>query len=657
VTKRLSADTVQRYTALRRLGLRQGQAADEVGISRQSAHKLDRQLPPGIASSKELRERVSNPPKSWDDLSDLGKRCLEDFELFATTFFCLRVAPWWRIAAGEIVGLVLSSDEEFALLNGPSDSGKTTMAETLICWLLSGGGSLDPQRGRSMRFLFGGATFGKAERSVARIRQVLQSEKPVYNLQTRTQAEHSLVEVYGRYKPLSSEGDSEILWTRRGFTVAQVGDVDVSEKDPSVQAGSMKALPLSSRVDVSIWDDPARESDIDEVEIAGNFAKVAETRQERAGALIVIGQMLHAGDLYNLLAERTWISDDGEQHPTYHHLVFPAHFEERCSGQEHTEWDGVETGCLLDAVRLPWRRLQEKSNSPGYAAMFQQDVTTSSAGLVERVHIDGGYDSTNFLAPGCWDRERGFWEPVLDSDGKPYPSYVDCDPAQGGVGADASYWSFECWQVDPATKRRFLVYGDRGRYNIQDILALRDGAFVGILEHIVFKAATLGIRPSAFVVEENAARMWLRTDLFGMWQRAWSDMLVIPFHVQKNRNDPAVGVAALLQPAYRNGEVRLPGAPGVDSRNFLKAKVEELTKRRPRHDDTIFSEYAGVACLDQILDHVRRPGPTPNIDLRGLPTYLRRRREPAAKPRPRPAGLGSYALGERVSDFDRADLQ
>jgi hypothetical protein len=277
-------------------------------------------------------------------------------------------------------------------------------------------------------------------------------------------------------------------------------------------------------------------------------------------------------------------------------------------------------------------------------------VQTSTAGLVERAWIDGGRDSTGYLSGGCWDRDRGFWDVVLDADGKPYPSYVSLDPSQGD-----GFWAFELWQVHPATKVRYLLFGDRGRYNVRDVLWLKNGAFGGVLEDIVFKAAVLGARPSAVVVEENAARHWLQTTVFDLWQRKWSDVLIVAFHTQKNRNDAAIGVAALLQPAYRNGEARLPQA-GLESRNYTRAKVEELTKRRPRTDDTIFADWVGLASLDRILDHTRRPGPAPNVNVK-LPPYLaRQRRESKPPPRRLPAPLGSYGGAQPLGGppfFDR----
>lgn len=664
----IPVEVKQKYLGLRRSGFSQAQAMRETGIkSTTTAHALDQALPVGT-TTKSLVEQTSNPPRSFDELSDLGKRALESFETFGTEFFGLRVAPWWRVAAEQIVGYVLDPEEQLVLLNGPSDSGKTTMIETLLCWLLSGGGSCDPEKGRALRTMFGSATFNKSVMSVNRIRKILESSRPYGD------AEHSLSEIYGRFKSVPGEGDPSAVWQDSQFTVAQVGERERFQKDPSLQAASMKALPLSSKVDVAVWDDPARESDVEPEEIAEKFGAVAESRIMQGGTLLVVAQRLGAGDIYGQLASRTWADDDGEQHPTYHHLVFKAHYEERCDGKEHVEWDGKDTGCLLDSVRLPWKRLLAKANTPNYNAMYLQDVESSSSlGLIEKAWLDGNVrDSDGFISPGNWDRDREFWNIVVNADGKPFPTYLAIDPAQSdprGHSGSASWWAFELWQVDPKTKVRYLIYGERGRFDIRQVLDDKDGRFTGVFYDIVFKAANLGARPTAVVIEENAARHWIQSPTFQLWHRIWPGVLVEPFHTARNRDDPAIGLASLLKAAYRNGESRLPGR-GVDSRNYLKVKVEELTHIRPRSDDTLFAEWIGLASLDKILSHGQgRQGGIPVVryggryhggeeeepvamyesTINGVPTYRPHAEMPQRRPR---APLGR-PLGHFIPDVAR----
>lgn len=79
------------------------------------------------------------------------------------------------------------------------------MLETLILWLMCGGGSLDPAYGRSLRFMYASATFEKAARSVDRLRRLVESSHPYYDFKHKLEAEDSLVSVYGRFKP-STEG-------------------------------------------------------------------------------------------------------------------------------------------------------------------------------------------------------------------------------------------------------------------------------------------------------------------------------------------------------------------------------------------------------------------------------------------------------------------
>ncbi len=618
-----------RFFAALKEGLTQAQAAEVAGIGRTTAWRwVNGMSRPAADSLKAKFALEHNPPKAFEELSDLGKRALEDFEFFATTFFVLRVPAWWRIAAQALVDDVASPEETFRLLHAASGAGKTTLLETLVAWLVSGGGTCDPESGRALRVMFASSTLDKAVVSVDRLRRIVEDPRPYYDHHQKLQAAHSLLEVYGRYKPSPSQGEDTSIWRRERFTVAQVGERGLFQKDPTLSAyslgirGPAGSSPLSVRADVAVIDDAALSTTVGDEDLHERFQSEFESRIEPHGSLFAIGQRLHAQDLYGALAARTWEDDSGELHPVYSVLSFPAHRDH--GGDDHTEWDG-ESGCLLDVTRLSYATLQRKMSNPGYAAMFQQDTESSTAGgLVDPAWVYGGADATGWNATGVLDRDRAMWEPVASADGRQFVTYLSIDPAEGGVASNASWWAFEVWTIDPQTKVRYLIFGTRGQWDIRQVLDFRDGVFTGVLEDIVFKAATIGCRVSSVVIEQNAAHTFLQQRDFQEWRAKWRDVTVIPFQTGKNKRDPVIGLHALLPSAYRQGLVRLPYRSDVQALNYLRVKIDELTRVRPKNTDTVMADWIGLASLDKVIAAGTQPSAQPIIPgATRMPAYPR----------------------------------
>ena len=639
--KRVTATKWEQYDSLRSLGLTQAEACRKTGIPPPTASRHDHQLSGGVRSVKAKLQAEHNPPKAFSDLSDVGKRALESFELFGQVFFALRVPAWWRITAEALVSDVMSPEETQRLVHAASGSGKTTMLETLVLWLISGGGSLDPAYGRSLRVMFAGPTLAKAIRSVDRLRRIVDDPRPFYDFKQRRGAEHSLLEVFGRYRPSPSEGDDESAWRQDSFTVAQLAEHGLFAKDPTLVAYSIGASPLSSRLDLAIVDDPALMRTIGDEDLVEKFRAEFESRVEPEGALFVVGQRLHAADLYGSLGSQTWTDDDGVDHPAYATISFPAHRDDACNGQ-HVEWDGTDA-CLLDAVRLPWTKLLKEQAKPTYGAVYQQDPqATSDLGIADRSWIFGGVDSFGVEAIGCVDRDRAFWESALVS-GRP-ATYVSVDLAEGGKQSNSSWTAIELWTLDVETKVRYLLYGVRGRWTTSELLRHEEsvsilggpttgrsdhGGFSGVLEDVVRQSASIGSRVSALVIEANSARGLIDHEDFQEWLRSrWTDLTLITPTTGVNRNDPVSGVNALLANSYRNGTARWPYQAGgsVDALDYLKVKARELTHPRPHTQDTVMSEWIGAISMDEIILAGSRSVTRPTLPDKDLPPYLRRQR-------------------------------
>jgi hypothetical protein len=656
-----------RYLSLRQAGFSQAAARREVKVSANTSHRWDHLLPPGVNSTKDLRSRTSTPPRSFDQLSDEAKRALEDFDFFCERYLVRRPVPWRTKAAKLSIEMLLDSSERHEVVaNLPPGSGKTSLWTCdLPLWLVCGGGLCDPARGRSLRFQLGHEVAAMARLYVSEIRRLLESRTPYYDGHQRRAAEASLVEDFGRFKGLSAEGE-EVLWKRDQLLVAPVGDEVTAEIAPTFVAVARDAAILGWRAHYIAWDDLVTRRSSNDPDLPTWFENEAESRLDPGGVLWLVGARVGPHDLFRNRLDQRYADDDGVEHQVYVHIVFPGHHDATCdAGDEgddgvigsHRQWDAEPEGdgCLLDQQRLPWRELEKLRQAPRFKTTYQQEDIDPATILVPQVWINGGTDDTGYEAPGCLDRQRWFWQSV-DIPDHSFVNYLAVDPAEGGK---ESWWSIELWRYDTSDRTRYLIYGTRGRWTITEILRLRNGELGGILQDIAWKAKQAGMPVGSLAIEINAARTFVQQDDFNFWVKAWG-IDVIPFQTGRNKTDPVKGLYPLLQDSYRQGKSRLPWF-GKEPLDYVRTKIRELTTYpMGSSDDCVMSEWVGACSLDRISTRGERVGAIPFVDLRGIPDYLRRERErsmQSEKPRPLPAGLGAYAQGRHLSDFDRADLE
>lgn len=588
--------------------------------------------------------RVADP-KSWEQL-DGGVRDLlhpDGFNRFCEVFLCRRPAAWRQDAAKRVVDWLLDrSEKTYVDINVFPGSGKSTLfTHDIPVWLVCGGGFEDPKRGRALRALIGHESKRIAEHYVLRIRRLLEMTRPFYDKEQALQAELVLTEAFGRFRPLVSEGE-ESIWAKNEFLVAQLGDVDLYEKEPTFQAASRQAGFLGERVDFYVWDDLATYKNSRNPDVAEEtdhwFEDEAETRLEPGGLGLLVGQRLGPLDLHAKRLSKMWIDPEGVAHPKYRHVVFPAHNDRTCDG-DHRQWDLAEEGCLLDEYRLPWKELQKIVHEPNFRTVYQQEDSDPEAVLVLPVWLDGGQDPYGYDAPGCWDRERGFFE-VPDTGAPPERliSYAVVDPSA------SNWWAVEWWCLQPGDSPhprdwfRYLIYGRRAK-----LQAGGPGGFldwdnesqdhVGLMHDLQIRSHQIGIPIRVWILEANAAHRHLfQYDHFRRWKRRFPFVNVIAHQTQRNKNDPELGVEGTLRMAYRNGLKRLPRKPGTETLNYTKAKVGELTRYpNSETDDTVLADWFGENNLETIA-RARLHEPRDELmDLSKLPPYLRRQRVEIAR--------------------------
>lgn len=570
-------------------------------------------------------------PKPYSALSADARAALADINLFAEMFLARRPSPW-RYEASQRIGELLASPERQMLdVNVFPGAGKTSLfSADLPLWLLCGGFTEDPAHGRALRVMLGASTMRVSKDYVKFLRRMLTLKNPYYDRVQKRSATHLIPQEYGRFRPDGSLGD-ENIWSSEQFLVAQLGSLEVYQKESTVQAAARDSAFLGERCDLALWDDIAIVKNASNPEIANQldswFQDEAETRVEPSGLLVLIGQRLSPLDLHRKRLDARVENEAGEQVPLYSHVIYPAHHDQACDGEHRQHRPATETepedGCLTDAWRLPaadWLKVRSKAN---YRTVYQQEDADPAQILVQPVWLAGGTDPvTGFEAPGCYDRDRGFHEWPAGV-GK-MVDFLTIDPSV------ANWWVAQWWAVQPETRHAYLIEGRRRKMMAKDLLdwSHERQEFSGWIHEMVEKSYELSHPIRAIVLEQNAAHKYLsQFEHFRRWRGAFPSIAFIPHTTGgTNKSDPELGVAGLLPTLFRDGMMHLPKKQGMDALNFLRVYEKELTTWPfSETDDCVMSTWFGFHRLDKILSHARRDlGQDARVVDQNMPPYLRR---------------------------------
>lgn len=609
-------------------------AAKEAGFSKETGYRIAKGMKAAQTEHRPDRALADElpRPKKLSELSGEARAALADINLFGEMFFARRPSPWRYEAAMRAGELLATEEREFIDVNVFPGVGKTTFwTHDLPAWLIAGGFTEDPAFGRALRIMLGSRVLKVSKGFVLRLRRSLDLRRPYWDKDQRVGAEFVMSLEYGRFKPDSSIGE-ESIWAQDQFLVAQMGDLDLYEKEPTVQAAAQDSGFLGERVNLAIWDDIAVTANSTNPDVAnatnGWFEDEAESRVEPGGLLALVGQRLSPLDLHRKRLDARVESDSGEMVPLYHHLVFPAHHDRICDG-EHRQWDPASsTGCLTDAWRLgerDWRKVRSKDN---YRTVYQQEDSDPARILVQPVWLSGGFDPvTGLEVPGSYDRERGFHE--WPQDVGPLVDYVSVDPSAG------NWWVAEWWALQPESRHAYLIEGRRRKIQAGAMLDWDNAQqkFTGWMQEMQEHSYELARPIRVWVIEAVAAHKYLfQFEHFRRWKLAFPQVFVIPHQTQKNKLDPELGVEALMPTRYRSGMKHLPKARGIEALNYLRTKEKELTTYPfAETDDTVMADWIGEWNHDRIISLTRRPvgapGPDVTDEAKTLPPYLRRQLE------------------------------
>lgn len=534
---------------------------------------------------------------NFDKLSADAKRALTDFAYFRRRYFGRIARPWHVQAANKVVELLESEEDEYLVINCPPGSGKSSLLNDIVCWVLV--------KDRSKRVLMGSAAQNTAADYTTRVMNDLTRPDPwranarnlAFGLELDGLA--TLQGDFGRFKPANGA-----RWTKEKFYVAQAEGRTVQEKEPSVVAFGRDSTFLGGRFDLCIWDDLVSEKthrgeDAREKLIRW-WTDTAETRTEPGGLHVLCGQRLYPDDLYRYALdlpsgdadEDTVASPDGDYPRKYHHIVFPAHDDEGCTGDPamHTKTSPAlgEGGCLLDPGRLPYKKLAMLRANPlsNFETVYQQRDGNPDSALVQQVWVDGGRDTRTgeeFL--GCLDRERSCWQlPPLAGE---VWSVISVDPSP------TRYWAIGAWAYHPGSRQWFLLDLIRDRIQYPQWLKQTGDRWSGIAVDWAARYRSLGFPLEHVIFEQNAAQRFVIGQMSD-WARTQNRLLIVSHDTHAaNKNHVDYGVQSVA-PLWMHGQVRLPARTSADRETIAPLVREVTTWPSGATDDCVMMQWFAV---------------------------------------------------------------
>lgn len=584
------------YRRLRvKVGHTRADACRMTGVSEAWAKAFDKGLRNSSGrewSALHQVEELEKGPIPPEELCDDAVRALADIGYFAFRYFGLLIMPWQEIATEKVVELQATDEEEYLVINvGPGTGKSTFFTLVLPAWVTC--------RQRWIRGMVGSAGMNLAKTYTGELRSVLEATEPLrqppeaIRAQIAVQPSGCLVKDFGPFKP------SDGKWASEAFVVQQHDQALFRAKEYTWQAFGRGSQFIGTRVDLCVWDDvydPEDNRTVDSREQLKRWWKdVAETRLEPGGLMVLQGQRIDSDDIYRFALDQKHVEFDAagepvDERPKYHHIVFPAHDENKCRGEEthRRTSDPWPNGCLLFPRRLTWAKIaSEKRNNPNFETIYQQQDSDPRTVLVKKLWVTGGQDRDGTYYPGCWDTDRGACELPKGFTG-PWVSYVTVDPSP------TRYWAVQWWVYQEESKLRYLMDLYRGSMQAGEFLdELEDGTHVGLAEQWQARSEDLGFPISHWIVEQNAAaRFMLQIRHVQRWATK-HQVSIIGHETHRNKSDPKLGVQTIGQ-IWRYGLVRLPGNPQNPGRVAALKLVDEVTRYPGGNtDDQVLAQWFG----------------------------------------------------------------
>lgn len=563
-------------------------ACREVGVSKSWAIKFERGFSEGGWGIKQEKAQAQiRGPIPYDQLCPDALRGWEDFEFFRWFYLGHTSTPWQVETAYKLVELLASDEKEYVEENCPPGVGKTTLIHDFACWVTT--------RDRRLRGLIGSKTETNGRRMLSRIRRSLERPLPpkasteLIDLGLAVDAKASLAQHYGSFKPITDKD----VWRADEFIVAQFDDIPIEEKEPTWSAYGMDSGVLSNRFNLIFWDDLVDKKVCRTAEsrqdLVDKWDEELETRLEPRGLLVDLGQRIHPEDLHQTLAKRRITGEDGEDEgPMYHHIIYPAHFDDLCTGKHDKQAKPWPESCLLDPYRLPWRECQKlKSSKPHiWSVVYQQTDGDDTLSFVHPTWIHGGTGPDGVDRAGCWDNQRGLAS-IPDLEGRVL-SIATVDPSP------TKYWAIQWWLYHPASEFRFLLDLHRSQMDYPDFFDYDPTSreWYGLMVDWQQRSEQKKHPITHWVIEKNAAQRFMLRQTIMQQYLAKARTNIVPHETTLNKHDELLGVQS-IRDHYQYGRVRLPGKASPDpARTTMMKLVDELVKYpQASTDDCVMAHW------------------------------------------------------------------
>lgn len=620
--KRVTPEQINSYWEFKDKGYSQRRASAAAGFSIETAKRLEKERKETgwVGNAPEVGfdhgiNRIENNNRAFNQKAApdwplaLERTCEQAQEAmadktgfrYAKRYAGIELSRWQQIMWQQLLEGWYSEERDFKCVNAPPGLGKSTVLVVFA--------SRITVEFRDVRGLFMSRAYSLAERNTLRLRRMLERTAPFVN------GESTLAVDFGRFRARTGE-----LWRRNEFVVEQFDGSPIEEKEPTWAAFGFDAEWLGNRLDILIGDDLDSSRTVRNMETVeqnriifdNELEPRVEKREGKPGGLMVVAQQrLGPFDFSShvlakvLLPDDDGVTEDPEGEPMYEHIVFKAHYEDKCKGVD-THHAGAESwpdGCLLDRRQLSYRDLRKvMRNRLTFELVYQQNDMVAETGLVKRMWLDGGRDpKTQIMYPGCWDDDRDVWQLPMDK----VTGQTTLHNPVGIITVDPSasnFWAIEAWVF--SGEQRFLLDLKRERLEAPDFLDWSHGLneFTGIAEDWRILFGKLGVPLSWVVVEMNAAqRFMLQYSHFHRWMESRA-VQVIAHSTQRNKQDADFGVQ-MLGPKYERGEIRLPGAQGIRGNphhSVMRLVNEVLRYPNSATIDCVMAQWFGEFNADKL---------------------------------------------------------
>ncbi len=612
--------------------IRNGWSLKDTASRQKVAYSVVKAINAGVRHNdgKSMRARSEESadvaPIPFEALSVEARRAWEDFGFFRARYFGRLSTPWQEEAGYRVLELLATPRKEFLVINAPPGTGKSTLfTHDIPAWLTV--------RNRGIRGLMGSATQLLAEQYVSLLRDTLENPFPMLaeseelSLGLALDAVATLRDDFGRFR-----APDTAMWTKKALRVEQHGGRTSAHKESTWAAYGPDSGKIGNRLDIVLcddWEDEKHSASAEAIEKQRRqWDKVMEKRLEPGGLCVLNGQRLTIEDLYAYCRDKPdgdpervhELCCSAEQGRKYHHIVYRAHFEDRCVEEHDAEVaKPYPEGCLLDPRRLPFHELATEmaADDSSYLTVFQQEDSNPQDVLVQKLWVSGGTDPVSGeMYPGCWDTDRDALELPPGLKG-PVVSAASTDPSP------TKMWATTWWVYSPEHDLRWLMNLERRAMQLPEFLSWDGKTYSGLMDDWWAASKELGRPIRWWILEDNAAQKFmLQIPYMQEWAKKRGVTLVKQTTTHKNKGDKDFG-PQILANLYRYGKVRLPGKQmsANNARTTSMKLISEVTTfPKGRTNDCVMSEWF----FEHKLKHLS-PGESKNLPLFPRASWQRRR--------------------------------